>query len=91
MKQKPDFFEKVIKGFLKKNLLFSEVFFWELMIGIIGFIPNNEQITKIAGVFIGVRLLTVILFKLPEYLIYLLGLIEIGDKTEQPVLEQSSQ
>lgn len=82
MEHKPDFFEKVLLGFLKKNLLWSEIFFWELLIGIVGFIPNNADILRTIGFCIGVRLLAVILFQLPIFFIWLLKLLPIGDKDE---------
>jgi hypothetical protein len=87
MDQKPSFFEKVIKGFLKNYWLFSEVFFWQLLFGIVGFIPNNSQLAFNIGVIFGIRLLTAILFILPKFLIWLLKLLSVGEKPEEPVTQ----
>jgi len=84
MDHKPNFFERVLLGFLKKNLLFSEVFFWELLLGIVSFIPGNEGILKVLGFAIGIRLFSVILFQLPSFLIYLLKLQDVGEKKKIP-------
>ena len=84
MDHKPNFFERVLLGFLKKNLIFSEVFFWELLLGIVSFIPGNDGILRVIGFCIGIRFFSVILFLLPSYLIYLLKLQKFGEKAEAP-------
>jgi len=58
------------------------VFFWELLLGIVSFIPGNEGILKVLGFAIGIRLLSVILFQMPIFFIWLIKLIPIGDKAE---------
>jgi len=87
MNQKPSFFEKIIKGFLKNYWLFSEIFFWQLLFGIVGFIPNNSKLTFNVGVIFGIRLLSAILFILPKFLIWLLKLLSVGEKPEEPVTQ----
>ena len=82
MSPKPSFFERVLLGFLKKNLLFSEVFFWELLLGIVSFIPGNDGILRVIGFCIGIRLFAIILFQLPIFFIWLIKLLPVGDKPE---------
>ncbi len=89
MNQKPNFVEKVIMGFLKNYWLFSEIFFWQLLFGIVGFIPNNGALAYNVGVIFGIRLLTAILFILPKFLIWLLRLLSVGEKPDKPVAEAS--
>jgi hypothetical protein len=84
MDHKPNFFERVLIGFLKKKYLFSEVFFWWLLFGIIGFIPSNDGILKVIGFALGIRFFSVILFVLPSYLIYLLT---VGEKIDPKSIE----
>jgi hypothetical protein len=91
MDHKPDFFEKVLMGFLKKNILFSEIFFWWLLLGIVSFIPHNEQILYNIGIILGIRLLALILFLLPSFLIWLLKLLPVGDKPEKPIPDTVTQ
>jgi hypothetical protein len=87
MDHKPNFVEKVIMGFLKNYWLFSEIFFWQLLFGIVAAIPNNVQLTFNVGVIFGIRLLTAILFILPRFTIWLLKLLSVGEKPEEPSIE----
>jgi len=88
MDHKPSFFKRLMLGYLKKNLLFSEIFFWQLLIGIISMIPHNEQALTVIGFCLGLRILTVILFLLPKYFFWLLGLLDVGERADQPVVTQ---